>query len=75
MTDGVLRVLNLRLSEEQVSKFSEGEIQFLLDSGFDDVEALSSATAAQLEKTPGGRGGLRPGRANVLLVAFGTAGV
>ena len=72
--EGILFVLRQRLSEAQISKFSSEELLFLLASGFDDVDALSSANPEQLDKPPGGRGGLRPGRSNVLLKAFGAAG-
>lgn len=69
--DGLLRFLKLKLTEEQANKFSVAERKFLLDKELDDVDAWTLATLDQLEEPPGGRGGLRLGRANMLLKAFG----
>ena len=69
--EGILRFLKLKLSEEQANLFSDAELRYLLDKGFDNADALELATSAQLEEPPGGRGGLRPGRANMLLKFFG----
>ena len=68
----LLRFLKLKLTDEQADKISPAERQFLLDKGFDDVDAWALATLDQLEEPPGDRGGLRPGRANMLLKAFNT---
>ena len=68
----LMEILMQELSEEDARKFSAAERKFLLDKGFDDRNALRMATLDQLEEPPGGRGGLRIGRANMLLAAFGT---
>lgn len=70
--DQLMKILMQELSKEEANKFSSAELKFLLDKGFDDRKALRMATLDQLEEPPGGRGGLRSGRANMLLAAFGT---
>ena len=62
------------LTDAQLEKFSDSELAWLERMGFDDEAAFSVATLGQLAEPPWGSGGLRLGRANMLLKAFGSEG-